>query len=260
MSGFSQMLWLRGLGLWTTGFADPAAYVAKLVDPAVKEPRAELLPVRLRRRTGLITRMAAEVVGQAAAGSDLELPSLTLVFASVYGEIQTTLELLAQIVDEPGSPLSPAKFHNSVHNTATGYLSIATGSHLGSTSISGGAASLAYALVEAATMIRGGVGPVMVVLAEEPLPEPLAQGRVYAPLAAAFLLDAPPADRSGARLVRIAVGAATEAQALTTDAPSLTANPCATALALVAALHHGDAGAYALSPADESPFFVLEAL
>ena len=63
---------LRGVGLWTPGFADAAGWSSRHVSgdmptpeaPAAETPRAELLPPMLRRRTSLLTRMAAEVAAQ----------------------------------------------------------------------------------------------------------------------------------------------------------------------------------------------------
>jgi hypothetical protein len=72
------VLELRGSGLWTPGFADAAAWSRRHVPGTARirgrertAPRAELLPPMLRRRTSLLTRMAAEVAAQAiaAAGS-----------------------------------------------------------------------------------------------------------------------------------------------------------------------------------------------
>ena len=87
--------------------------------PAAETPRAELLPPMLRRRTSLLTRMAAEVAAQAIAAAGLERGRVTVIYGSVYGEIRTTIDLLEALLD-PAAPLSPTKFHNSVHNTAAG--------------------------------------------------------------------------------------------------------------------------------------------
>ena len=256
MSEAALALTLLGRGLWARGYADPAAYLAQQADLSGQDPRAELLPARLRRRTSLLTRMAAEVVAQAIAGAGVDLKELVIVFGSVYGEIQATVDLLAQMVDEPGAPLSPAKFHNSVHNTATGYLSIATGSHAGATAVSAGAATLAVALLEAATALAACAAPILVVLAEEPLPEPLAQGQVYAPLAAALLLG--PAGMPGPQLrLRLAPAPLPAWRALPAAAGDLAANPCAAALGLIELLARGERGDFLLPSERSGPAFAL---
>ncbi|MCA9685672.1 MAG: beta-ketoacyl synthase chain length factor, partial [Myxococcales bacterium] len=79
---------------------------------------------------------------------------------------------------EPGGPVSPTKFHNSVHNTATGYLSIATGNHHSATALAGGPAAVEVALLEAlAGLLEGHTGAggsrdTLLVFAEERLPAP----------------------------------------------------------------------------------------
>lgn len=258
---------LRGLGLWTPGFADPAAWSRRAVpgdrspaggevpeggDPTVTAPRAELLPAMMRRRTSLLTRMAAEVAAQAFASAGIDRGEATVIYGSVYGEIRTTIDLLAALLD-PAAPLSPTKFHNSVHNTAGGYVSIATQNRRGNAALTAGAATLAMGLIECAGLIAAGEGPALLVIAEETLPEPLAAGRSWAPLAAAFALDAIAADagRAGSRdmsvrTCRLVQGGGEPAPGLP---PALASNPCALALALVELALRPGPSTLALEPA-----------
>lgn len=244
---------IRGLGLWTPGFADPVSWSRRHVlgdrsevgDASVTAPRAELLPPMMRRRTSLLTRMAAEVAAQAIASGGLERAEATLIYGSVYGEIRTTLDLLAAL-QEPAAPLSPTKFHNSVHNTAGGYVSIVTENRRGNAAMTAGRSTLAMGLIECAGLIAAGQGPAVLVIAEETLPEPLAAGRSWAPLAAAFAISgvggvgagvgevgAGPSDMPF-RTCRLVQGRGGSAPALPVRLPaSVAANPCALALALV---------------------------
>ncbi|MBA3549512.1 MAG: beta-ketoacyl synthase chain length factor, partial [Nannocystis sp.] len=246
---------LRGVGLWTPGFADAAAWASRLSEhvpgdrsgPGAETPRAELLPPMLRRRTSLLTRMAAEVAAQAIAAAGLDRAHVTVIYGSVYGEIRTTLDLLEALLD-PAAPLSPTKFHNSVHNTAAGYVSIAAQNRGGNAAITAGRSTLAMGLIECAGLVAAGQGPALLVIAEESLPEPLAAGRIYGPLAAAFALDVP---GSGGRFLRTCrlrqaeradhaehADHADHAVAATGFAPlpeGLRANPCAAALGLIEA-------------------------
>lgn len=226
---------ITGVGAWAPGFADRASFVARAPRPGVTAPPAELLPARLRRRTSLLTRMAAEVLAQASAGLTIDLHVASIVFGSIYGEIQTTGDLLTAMIDDPGSPLSPTKFHNSVHNTAIGYLSIATKNHVGSTAVSAGGSTVAMALLEASTILAAEGGAVLVALAEEPLPPPLdAEGR-WAPLAVGLVVERP---GRGGLPIRFAEseGPFTAPRPLP---PDLAANPLAPALWLVDALATG---------------------
>jgi hypothetical protein len=68
--------------------------------------------------------------------------------------------------------LSPTHFHNSVHNTAGGYASIALGNHSPSTTITGGVEVVASSFLEAACHLEAAAEDVVVVLADEPLQPP----------------------------------------------------------------------------------------
>ena len=245
---------LRGVGLWTPGFADAAAWASRehvpgdRSGPGADAPRAELLPPMLRRRTSLLTRMAAEVAAQAIAAAGLDHAHVTVIYGSVYGEIRTTLDLLEALLD-PAAPLSPTKFHNSVHNTAAGYVSIASQNRGGNAAITAGRSTLAMGLIECAGLVAAGQGPALLVIAEESLPEPLAAGRIYGPLAAAFALDAP---GSGGMLLRTCrlrqVDSGVLSQAVAPLPEGLRANPCAAALGLVEAALRPEACRVALEP------------
>ena len=200
----------------------------------------------MRRRTSLLTRMAAEVVVQAARDR-AGLADLALVYGSVYGEIRTTIDLLAALL-VPGEPLSPTKFHNSVHNTAAGYISIAAGNRVGDTVLAAGRSTPAMALLEGALQVRARGGDVVVVIAEEALPEPLAAGRRYGPFAAAFALSAPGRSDMSARPCRLRRGASPGPGPLRPPPPWLTQNPCAAALAAVEAFCAPAAATVALEP------------
>lgn len=238
---------LRGLGFWAPGYPTPEAWAERPADapedPSAT-PRAELLPPMLRRRTSLLTRMAAEVAHQALRRGGLDPANTAMIYGSVYGEIRTTLDLLAALL-EPGAPLSPTKFHNSVHNTAAGYVSITTGNRVGDAALSSGPSTLAAGLLEAAARVACEGGDAVLVIAEEPLPEPLAAGRRYGPLAAAFAVSAPDRTNMPGRPCLLVQGPADSLPA----APAwLAGNPCAPALALLGAALRPEAVTVALEP------------
>ena len=249
MSGPDLVVELRGIGVWTPGYADAAAWSQRHVpgdspDPRVEAPRAELLPPMLRRRTSLLTRMAAEVAHQAIVAGKVDPHTVPIIYGSVYGEIRTTVDILAAMLD-PAAPMSPTRFHNSVHNTAAGYVSIATQNRSGNAALTAGAATVAMGLLECVGLVVQTGGPCVLVVAEEALPEPLAAGRTWAPLAAAFAL-APvggPEDRSH-RTCRLDQGVGDVATAGLPAA--LAANPCSAALALVDAYLRPEAGVMAV--------------
>lgn len=238
---------LRGLGFWAPGYPDPAAWSSRPAacpEDQAAAPRAELLPPMLRRRTSLLTRMAAEVARQALVSAGLDQTTATMVYGSVYGEIRTTVDLLEQLL-KPGEPLSPTKFHNSVHNTAGGYVSITTGNRAGSSALAAGRSTLAMGLIECAALVAADGGDAVLVIAEEQLPEPLAAGRRWGPLAAAFAVSAPGRGDMLGRPCLLIQGP----NASSPPAPEwLHDNPCAAALALVDAATRPAAARVALEP------------
>lgn len=169
---------LCGVGMWTPAYADFDAWVAAglpndlhVSDSAAPAPPALLLHPRLRRRTSTLTRAAVTALEAALAGSGVAIDQVRFVLVSSFGEIETTVELLAQL-GEPGGPISPTKFHNSVHNTATGYLSIASGNNRESTALAGGPHNLEIGLLEALAGLAETGDDVVLLFAEELLPRP----------------------------------------------------------------------------------------
>jgi len=179
-----------GLGFWTPGFSDAAAYLAGRRDPSVIEPPCKLVSPRHLRFTSTLTRMSVAVFEQAVAGQDLDLKRINVVLASSLGEIQIAVELLDMIALEGSG--SPARFMNSVHNTAPGHLSIATGSRGVFTAIAGGRQTVSAAFHEALCLLHAlAHGDVVVILTDEALPPPLDIDR-YPSMAMGFLLRSEP--------------------------------------------------------------------
>jgi hypothetical protein len=115
-----------------------------------------------------------------------------IVVVSSFGEIETTVELLAQLAD-PQGPVSPTKFHNSVHNTATGYMSIASGNHREATALAGGAHNLEIALLELLAGLAIDGGDAALIIAEEALPSPFVRPDADPTFAIAIHFAADPA-------------------------------------------------------------------
>jgi len=179
---------VRGVGFFSPGFAGAPALVASRADPAALLPREGILPARARRGTSFVTRMMVDAADQAIAAAGFDIHTVRTVYASAYGEVETALALLRMRHTDDGI-LSPARFHLSVHNTAGGLLSIAHGNRSSSTAIAAGAQTVAMGLLEAAALFHESPGPVVVVLADEPVPDALWPGHSYPPVAVAFALD-----------------------------------------------------------------------
>jgi predicted hotdog family 3-hydroxylacyl-ACP dehydratase len=179
---------IRGVGFFSPGFDGAPAFVAGHADPATLLPREGMLPARARRGTSLVTRMMVDAADQAIAAAGFDRHTVRTVYASAYGEVETALALLRMRHSDDGV-LSPARFHLSVHNAAGGLLSIAQGNRSSSTAIAAGAQTVAMGLLDAAALFHESPGPVVVVFADESVPDALWPGHSYPPLAVAFALD-----------------------------------------------------------------------
>lgn len=189
---------LCGVGMWTPAYADFDAWVAAGLPDDLHVhaagadalgPPALLLHPRLRRRTSTLTRAAVTALEAALAGSGVTIDQVRFVLVSSFGEIETTVDLLAQL-GEPGGPISPTKFHNSVHNTATGYLSIASGNNRESTALAGGPHNLEIGLLESLAGLAETGEDVVLLFAEELLPRPFERSDADPTFAVALHLKA----------------------------------------------------------------------
>lgn len=158
-------------------------------------PDPSLLPTRLRRRTSPLTRVVAGCLRDLAAQTGLDLRTTALVHGSALGELKVTVDLLTALHRDDGL-LSPTAFHNSVHNTPMGYVSIATANRDVSTSIAAGESTTAMALLEATCLLQCGTSNVAVIVADEALPDPLGPVPGYPSLVVALHLRREPAQCS----------------------------------------------------------------
>ncbi|MBY6224015.1 beta-ketoacyl synthase chain length factor [Ferrimonas balearica] len=147
-------------------------------------PPLPFVPAMARRRLTRLTKMAL-AVAQPLTG---EAP-LATVFASQHGEVSHTVSLLDAAL--AGEPMSPTRFSQSVHNTASGAFGIQFGNTQASTSVSAGEETLLAALVEAKAQLHRG-RDVLVVYVDDPLPDRFQQYRQRddGPMALALLLSA----------------------------------------------------------------------
>ncbi len=180
--------YVQGLGLWTPGYATATAWCRGDPDPSVEGPGIDLLSGPLRRRATALTRMAVEVFRQATTEAGHDPATVPSVWATAHGEHSTAIRILEMMRRGEGK-LSPTHFHNSVHNTASGYASIATGNCAPSTTLSGGAELVASTFLEGICRLEAGDKDVVLVLADEPPRPPFDQESVSVPLALAFSLS-----------------------------------------------------------------------
>lgn len=232
--------YLRGVGIFAAGLNGWNAAAAVLAGEKPYEfsesnlPSPEILPPAERRRAASTVRCALAVAHEAMSMSGIAPDSVASVFASSGGD-GDTLHQICEALALPERAVSPTRFHNSVHNAAAGYWSIATRSHTASTSVCAYDASFAAGLLEAMSLVATEKKHVLLVAYDCPYPQPLRALRpVRESFAAAFVLSPEPGALPLACWdVSLAEGAAPAPH----DVPeALSANPAARALPLLAAL------------------------
>lgn len=173
-------------------------------DPGLYQPA--LLPPNERRRATAAVRLAFRVAEDAMLSSPYPPNALATVFASSEGDTGILHRLCTALAEERRA-VSPTDFHNSVHNAAAGYWSIATGAKLPSVSLSAYDASFSSGLLEAMTLCLGDGVPVLLATYDIVPPEPLFSVRpLTQALGVALVLNAKPSDRSLARISLAATG------------------------------------------------------
>ena len=245
MSG-GMRLAVRGIGVWAPGLPDWTALRAHLdgvasAADAPARPAAGLLPPAERRRAPDTVRLAVEAAAQAVAMSGLDAANLPSVFTSSHGDAKIMDYMCATLAEAPAE-LSPTRFHNSVHNAASGYWTIATGCRRASNAVCADGTSFGAGLLEAATQAVTGNEPVLLAAFDAPGSGPLDEmipSRV--PFACALVLAPSPATDDPAALgLRLDAGNA--APSLPQDArlrELARANACGDGLALLEALARG---------------------
>ena len=201
-------------------------------------PQPSILPPNERRRAPDTVAIALQVAHEACVTAGRDPAKLATVFASTYGDLPITDYMCATLASAPAT-LSPTRFHNSVHNAAAGYWSIATGSRMPYCALAAGPYTFGAGLLTAAVQVCADQTDVLYVAYDTEACGPLARVALSrGMLGMALVLSAagevplrlhvtadPPAD-SGAQAERV-------------PDPPASANAMAAALRLHAALRSG---------------------
>ncbi len=178
MQSASLTVHVLGVGVAAPGLDGWASARAVLrgetpyVSAPTRVPAPERLPATERRRAGTIIKVSINVADAALAMSGLDPATVSTVFSASEGDGKNCHDL-CEALATPDRMVSPTRFTNSVHNAAAGYWHIATHSMAASTSLCAHDASFAEGLVEAALQACTRRAPVMLVVADQPYPEPL---------------------------------------------------------------------------------------
>ncbi|MDT8453174.1 MAG: beta-ketoacyl synthase chain length factor [Gammaproteobacteria bacterium] len=131
----------------------------------------DMLPANERRRTTPMIRLALACI-QGLSSDHNDLQTTSTVFASSDGDFEIS-DKICSALSKDEKIISPTLFHNSVHNSAAGYWSIASLIKGASTSLSAGNATFMSGLQEAVTQVEVDGGTVLFVAYDYPAPSPL---------------------------------------------------------------------------------------
>lgn len=235
---------VEGWGLWAPGFPNAEAWLSRRRDELARKPPVEIVASRMKRATSVCTRAAVEVVTQAGRDAAWPLDSFATVFGSRHGEIQIAIEQMVMMQEDSGV-VSPARFKNSVHNTASGLFSIAAQNREFTTALAAGPQTFAMALLEATTLLATGAADrVVVAITDEPLPAPIDSFSDHPALGVALALAAAPSARSRGLLAAVRSG-----EGPSPELPEAWGeHSAAGALNLLRALHEGRGGSLWVGP------------
>jgi len=163
---------IAGLGVWSPYFSNWKEFCAGINTghwQSETSLQPDLIPVNERRRAPLSVKLAVEVMSQACTMACIDSARTAAVFSSTLGDMQI-LDYLCHTLSRPPRPVSPTRFHNSVHNATTGYWSIVSHSHASTNAISAYTHTAPMAFVEAAIQSVEESVPVLLVTQEMEAP------------------------------------------------------------------------------------------
>lgn len=242
----ARTLYIDGIAFWAPAL--PGWPTARAVlrgeatagDSTMRRPAPTLLAANERRRAPDAVLLALEVASAAAAASGHDAANLASVFTSTHGDLPITDAMCRTLADNP-LLLSPTRFHHAVHNAASGYWAIASGSHAASTALSADATSFASGLLEAAVQCLADWQPTLLVAFDTQACGPLMSvNHSRGLLAVALVLSPAPGPCSRWRMQwSLEPGCAAEPPARSAAARVLAANASASALPLMEVLAAG---------------------
>jgi hypothetical protein len=236
---------VKSIGIAAPGLAGWAATIPVLAGAApylfaAESPYAPaLLPPNERRRATAAVRQAFRAA-EDAIGTHADPRALASVFASSDGDMRVLHRICEALAGEP-RVISPTDFHNSVHNAASGYWSIAAQCMRPTTTLAAFDASFTVGLLEAAALVRDLDADVLLVAYDAVAPAPLLAKRPLT-LAASVALVIGPAEGVSTAGMSIAIGAGDETLCSGAIEALRLGNPALRALPLLELIARGKAG------------------
>lgn len=248
--------YIDGIGLLGPGFDDWPSSISIFTGQHPYQPRLTRLstplslPAAERRRSSDIVKLTLAAGLEAVSAAGLNVSQLPSVFSASGGDGVNCHEI-CQMLASDDRQISPTRFHNSVHNAAAGYWSIATGAMTPSSVLCAFDASFGAGLLEAMTQAIVDCGACILLACDTPYPEPLHSVRPIQDAFGVALVLAP--DRTTKSFVKISVRL-TDATAARLDNAALetirTAIPAARSLPLLIEIANRRAGSVVLDYLD----------
>jgi Beta-ketoacyl synthase, N-terminal domain len=201
LSAYIEGIGLLGPGLngWPDSVAVLAGQLPYQPQKTVLPPPA-LLPPAERRRGGAIIKLTLAVGSEAIAAAAQDAAHLPSVFASSGGD-GDTCHAICEVLASDDRRISPSRFHNSVHNAAAGYWSIATGAMTPASVLSAYDGSFCAGLLEALSQVTVDHTRSVLLACDTHYPEPLNRARPIRDALGIALVLAP--QRGGKSLAKI---------------------------------------------------------
>lgn len=257
MSGAAEPLqcpsYIEAISFAAPGLADWASTRAVLrgeqsylqADLPVYQPTS--LPPNERRRASATVRLAFRVAEAAIQAGSIAASELATVFSSADGDLHIAQRICTALAQTQRF-ISPTDFHNSVHNAAAGYWSIASLAKGPATAIAAGDHSFAAGLLEAIGMVQIERQATLLVVYDVPAAWPLlAKSSVKQPVGVGLVLTPQPTLNTLASLtIELSDAPETVCHDAALEQLRLT-NPAARALTLLQLLACDTAGTVHLS-------------
>lgn len=171
-----------GTGVWGPGLTGMAAARRMFLEPdpapppEPELPQAPMLPATERRRATPSTRLALAVAAEAIDAAGLDPAGLPAVFATSAGNPEI-VNAMCVAMAERDYAVSPTRFHNSVHNAASGYFGIGASNRRAVTSLAAGDSGAGVGLLESLVQVATDSEPVLLVCVDVGYPFPLSEVR-----------------------------------------------------------------------------------
>jgi hypothetical protein len=201
---------IEGIGVLGPGLSDWPASAAVLAGASAYRcartvlPAPNALPSAERRRAGRVIKLALAIGAEAVTQAGRDARGLPAVFSSSGGD-GDNCHAICEALAGSERLISPTRFHNSVHNAAAGYWSIAYGCTEASVTVCAFDASFAAGLLEAVAQVAQTRSAVLLLAYDADYPSPLHEQRTIADAFGLSLLLGPAGSPGALATVSIAL-------------------------------------------------------